>query len=138
MLRDRIRAEIERRQAVAQAAMPGPWRFNVYGIEFEAWSIAAHSVVGRCFEVVGQPRRQTAEHIALHDPADALRRYAAALRVLDRHQTCVAHGVVRADGPEIRHAPQCHRCGSVDWPCVEVRDLADSLGVPHGDDDAPP
>lgn len=57
-----------------------------------------------------------AEHIALHDPAGAIRRYERDLKVLERHAD---------DGNG-----QCQYCiGSSgyapDWPCDDIRDLFD-------------
>lgn len=64
--------------------------------------------------------------VALHDPADAIRRYEHALWVLDQHQW-VAPGV---------------NCGCTDamcgghehivWPCDDIVRLAESLGIDTG------
>lgn len=131
-LHERLLAELDRRTALANAATPGPWRANHYGIESEVWSPELHRVVGRpTLEVLQSyvtSGRNTyanadASHIALHDPADALRRYAGELEVLERHFPA-------ADQPD-----QCRWCyaGGQDeylpWPCPEIRSLASRLGV---------
>jgi hypothetical protein len=59
----------------------------------------------------GFPMLDEANHIALHDPADAVRRYEADLRRLERH------------------APENDWCDISSWPCWEIQDLAASLGI---------
>jgi len=66
-----------------------------------------------------------ADYIALHDPADALRRYQHARKVLERHalvstrcETC---------SPPHDDGPSCGACAELD--CPELLDLAESLGL---------
>lgn len=66
------------------------------------------------------------EYQAIHDTIDAIRRYEADLRRLERHHPRLVALCV----------PVCGRChpaepgtGNGLWPCDEVRDLAASLGV---------
>lgn len=137
-LHDTLRAEVERRLAVAGAATPGEWRANHYGVESEVWSPELHRVVGRpTFEVLqsyvtsGRNTHASADaaHIALHDPADAIRRYAGELEVLERHvpnedrecRTCLyCSGSTYQDDPIAKRE---------DWPCPEILSLASRLGV---------
>jgi hypothetical protein len=123
-LHDRLRAELDRRLAVAKAATPGPWAWEATGQQPNSWGLG--TVVGDdgetllsgdvtdiegtevvdavCFQDDGHI--PDAAHIALHDPADAIARYTGELEVLERHlPTC---------RPEI---------------CVELKSLAARLGV---------
>lgn len=106
-LHDRLRAELDRRLAVARAATPA-WA-NV-GTVVEAGPDGV-PFVGNDYVV---------EHIALHDPADAIRRYLGELEVLQRHAPM--------------SGGSCEQCwhGTPDdstWPCPEIRSLASRLGV---------
>jgi hypothetical protein len=65
--------------------------------------------------------------IALHDPADSIRRYSSALRVLERHTLRQSTSAHLFCGPECRGG-DCYRCG-VEYPCPDIRDLAASLGL---------
>jgi len=128
-LHERIRAELDRRTAVANAASHGgtgewsrPDPDHSYGrIEDENGHLVVYDE--------GSPTESEAEHIALHDPADALRRYAGELEVLERH----------APGPDDTgwycrwcYAGISQETGAdefLPYPCDEVRSLASRLGI---------
>lgn len=125
-LHDQIRAEVERRLAIARAAdayAPSPWK------ESEAWwprpTIEDRYGSGIAYDVPGD---DLGSYIALHDPAGAIRRYEYALKVLDRHAT--------SQGQCAYCASLCHSrsglgCDDLDAPapCLEITDLASSLGI---------
>jgi hypothetical protein len=98
-LHDRLLAEVERRKALAVAALD-EWA----GIEApDSWG-----------EVV-------ADFADAHDPADALRRYERDLKVLARHQA------IHMNPPA--ECRECSSDVYVHWPCAEILDLAAALDV---------
>ena len=100
-LHDRLLAEVDRREAAATAASPGPWGYNSY---------LAH---GR--------HQADAQFIEMHDPIDATHRYAHYRRILTRHRTVEADtGSYWCDYCEL-HFMVPH--------CPEVADLAEALGI---------
>lgn len=131
-LHDRLEAEINRRLAVARAATPGPWKARTeypqtvtsptYGPDSsdeDSWVISA--------ALTHRPGPD-ATHIALHDPADAVRRYEGELQVLERHRPepddCFDSGA---------HCAWCRAPSDafhdIQWPCAEIKSLAHRLGV---------
>lgn len=133
-LHDTLRAELDRRLAVARAASWDEWRHNPAkqwhlpedlplrrrGEEFVA---AGPTDSPTCIAATGpadDPQSMAdAAHIALHDPADALRRYTGELEVLERHAPCTDENCSGGD---------CHRCAEF-HPCSELMSLASRLGV---------
>jgi len=113
-IHDQIRAEAERRLAIAREAWlepPQTW----YSVK-DLTDKHANGGAGLAdFD---------AAHIALHDPADAVRRYEYALKVLDRH---VRYRIPK--GYEPAGVLNCFRCNGLEWPCTEIADLAESLGI---------
>jgi hypothetical protein len=108
-LHSRLVAEVLRRLEVARAATPGPWSPDKPWLS-DVVNSALLGPVADCSIGTGYRAQslEDARHIALQDPGDAIRRYGADLRRLERH------------------APR--KCVGF-WPCNEVRDLAASLGV---------
>lgn len=139
-LRDRTVAEIERREQTARAAN--------FSAEPESWTarpVMPPITTGKRGNAEIRDSEgdlladvatvQDAEHIALHDPADALRRYAHYRRILDRHV------IVDADTGAGDRQPYCRGCGytpSADEDCPDVTDIADTLGLPTSLDLARP
>jgi hypothetical protein len=116
-LRSRIEAELDRREPVARTANEGsnraPWRTGA-----QKRCECCNSVLSAPgFEVIATDDRLT-EHIALHDPADALRRYQHARKVLARHEPYDADGDPHG----------CRYCGEP-TDCFDLTDLAESLGL---------
>jgi hypothetical protein len=142
-LHERIRAEVERRLEVAKAATPGPWRGGdwnaTFGTEEREINAIEHAPEYGPFPaqrsrdidtvlVISVEDGWDAEsfipnvaHMILHDPADAIRRYERDLRVLGRHPA-----PMQDDGPILWTS--CRRCREP-WPCPEITDLAESLGI---------
>lgn len=131
-LHAQIRAEVERRLAIARAAEPGPWEI---GPTFGARDNRVYvrqvgdliDSIGTCViaaQVPSMPRfRANASFIAEHHPDDAQRRYEYALKVLDMHQW-------RAPGVNCGCDKGMCSCGEhVPWPCDELIWLATSLGI---------
>lgn len=149
-LHSRLRAAIEEKLAIARAAAvlkPGVWiALTTHdGLEFTghshvraeettpekstsrpvAYNIADQLTLTRtAFNAKPEPTpAKVASHIAAHGPAWAIRQHEAALRVLNRHQAIF-----------MNPPAACQECsaqgGDIDWPCVDVRDLADAYGVP--------
>ena len=128
-LHARLRAEVERRLAVARSATPGPWRIHTAGTGIRgsvpyAWVTDTPKGQPQINPIVERHHGGTVTdmaHIALHDPADAIRRYAGELEVLERH--------VPLPDPW-RHGVTCNGCSrSTAWPCPEIRSLASRLGM---------
>ncbi len=159
-LHSRIASELSRRLEVAKAATAGPWSTSgpdtiaQWTIYDHQWSVASATAYDHDQPLSNRPGATgpgyidpdaNAAHIALHDPADAERRYTSALRVLERH--AIIHrniGWLEPDdgwqGGSYAELPVCGRCvpkhshfGSraevPEGACIEVRDLAASLGL---------
>lgn len=151
-LHTRLRAEIDRRLAVARAAnaaKPGDWvavtthdgssydgLSRVIAVQMTAdRTISRHVADGISdvpepvragFEDIEPEAADVAEHIALHDPADAIRRYEGELEVLERHQSrAMALG---QSAPSVAQPKLCWRC-NVEYPCADLTSLAHRLGV---------
>lgn len=143
-LRDRILAEIDRReQDVAKAAAEdGNWLAATHTGRKDGISLVGRVSKRGTGEAVAvfagtnvHQRAADAEHAALHDPADALRRYAHYRRVLDRHKPTRWPNV--EDGYD---APTCAGCGRDDFgdprylvPCPETIDIAEALDIDPSD-----
>lgn len=122
-IHDQIRIEVERRLAIAREAWlepPQTW----YSVK-DLTDKHANGGAGLAdFD---------AAHIALHDPADAIRRYEYTLRLLDtRHRPVVLRG--GAGAKYYKTTLVCATCsppqfGEDAWPCPELVDLAESLGI---------
>lgn len=130
-LHDRLRAELDRRLAVARAATPGPWRVDPTATvvpHLRHWNGPGSSgVCAAELELIwrGVVANEDAWHIALHDPADAIRRYVGELEVLERHNGYV----IPAGHGHYSGRPNCNVCNGMEWPCREIRSLASRLGV---------
>lgn len=137
-LHDRLGAELDRRLTVARAATPGPWSADPTGTvcadadlvsDFkggELLPIEGPSEVAECYrEERSGERAANAAHIALHDPADAIRRYVGELEVLERHN---GYAIPAGHG-HYSGRPNCNVCNGMEWPCREIRSLASRLGV---------
>jgi hypothetical protein len=119
-LHARLKVELDRRLAVAKNATHATinrWAVDVAGpVASLAWLGPSHDVFTSNW--------MQAAFIALHDPADAIRRYTGELEVLERH-------LPAADQPD-----QCRWCYSDAhddyqlYPCPEIRSLASRLGMP--------
>lgn len=144
-LHSRIRTELDRRLAIARGAEPGPWEVGpTFGaLDNRVYVRQAGDLVdsiGTCVfagQVTNMPRfRATAAFIAAHNPSDAILRYTRDLAVLERH------ALSRSSASHAFCAPgcqggDCSRCGS-EYPCPDIHDLAESLGIPttpKGDDE---
>lgn len=109
-LHARLKVELDRRLAVANAAAVG-------------WDSAVRIQLNHA---LGDAELADAivAYLDVHDPADAIRRYTGELEVLERHSPAT-------DQPD-----QCRWCYSDAhddyqlWPCPEIRSLASRLGMP--------
>ncbi len=130
-LHDQIRAEVERRLGIARAASKGPWMAATHTGRKDGVSligrVEGRGTGGQAIAVFAASdvyqRAKDAAHAALHDPADAIRRYEYALKVLDRHDTKPVW-----NGGDLLHY-RCAFCGIAPHICADVRDLATSLGI---------
>ena len=125
-LHDRLLAEVERRKALAAAAMPGPWEFYKAAHDVcvqsadRQWVIYYTSAADTADEVARQ--LADAAFIAAHDPADALRRYERDLKTLARHYESMHDWGGGACSDDAK-----------DWPCEDILDLATGLDVEVSD-----
>lgn len=156
-IHDKIRSEVERRLAIARAAEGADWTLDErapYGPKVGEWSREVNVQMWECDdEQDGCPdvaRGWVAEArlIALHDPADAIRRYAFALKILNEH--AIIHrdiGWLEFEDntfvEQYAEIPVCGTCvpkhshfrtraGVPEGACSLVRDLAESLGIDTG------
>jgi hypothetical protein len=95
-LHTRLRAELERRLAVAKAATPGPWEWVQMSKFFALRSTIEVEIGGEdvrpfVLPVIKNPDPGDRVFIALHDPADAIRRYQRDLKTLERHTPVEVH-----------------------------------------------
>lgn len=114
-----IQAQLDHDEQVARAATPGPWSVDdtdyaeaIYGADPNS-AVVAGGRWGNEASVFDTT--ETAEHIALHDPARALREVAAKRRIVARHSP-------RAAGPPNMWATPPCGWPSLD-PCPDLRDL---------------
>jgi len=137
-----ITHQIDKVEAVALAATPGPWTAKpfVYGKPEDGYGSPGNFEIhaGRTEVVAHQPYEgggihhgPDAQHIALHDPAAVLRRCTADRKILARHQL---------DPDAIWYeAAMCKGCGTygdMETPvtenlndCPELLDLAHAHGL---------
>lgn len=108
-LRARLRAELDQRLAVARRA-------EAESKQYETW-------VDETWRFLAAMPPHMGAHIALHDPADAIRRYEGELQVLQQHTW--------SDRDKWRYGITCNGCpnSAASWPCPEIRSLAGRLGV---------
>jgi hypothetical protein len=137
----RLLAEIERREAIAREAADCEGTSEP---EWHAHGLPDNEVTSKNASVAFCDDEPIADHIALHDPADALRRYAHYRKVLERHRS-------DNDLPSMRRFWECVACSyeiecnsdrysehtnTVPWPCPDYLDVAEALGIETGDADA--
>lgn len=148
-LSGRIRSEVERRLAIARAAGGWTWRVEWTGFDNAiVWSTKPDDPeIAVTHGSVSLPKPQR-EYLALHDPADAIRRYAFALKILNEH--AIIHrdigwlefeeGTFVENAAEIpvcgtcvpRHSHFRTRAGVPEGAYSLVLDLAESLGIDTG------
>lgn len=123
----RLRAAIEQRQALAEAASPSPWSANAEGDE-----VVAVDGITVCdgFALSGRQLRATVSHIVANDPKTVLRRCRADLAILDEHKLKEAWPYT---GPECGYG--CRICALDDRQiqpegvCRTVTLLAGAYGI---------
>ncbi len=121
-----IRAEVERRLAIARAATPGRWTNK--GIGDYGWAVHFEGGQPRGVETDDDVQgRNDADFIALHDPADAIRRYEWDLDLLRRYDELNAESEGRLTHHEI-----IERYGQLELLRDLIADLAASLGLDTG------
>lgn len=119
-IHDKIRSEVGRRLAIARAATPGPWSGNdevIYDADSSSILVGPWGSIGD----------ELLAYVLAHDPADAIRRYEYAQKVLTRHATKPVW-----NGGDLLHY-RCDFCGRIESAaCDDVADLAESLGIDTG------
>lgn len=129
-LHARLLAELDRLQQLAEAATPWvayPSEAVPHEIQYGDFGPGIVGTTMGEWEDSEQGRCDAAFVRSVANPADALRRYAAARRVLNRHRR-VSHGV------RYGRRGACATCRgasgwNVGWPCPDIEDLAASLGI---------
>lgn len=87
-----LRARYAERRALAEAASPAPWTFDVD----EAEILAADGItVCEAFALSGNQLRATARHIAENDPNDVLDDLDAKLGILEHYERVCDYGKTR-------------------------------------------
>jgi hypothetical protein len=127
-----ITQQVDRVQALAEAATPGPWEHVVDHhqrgvVDASVWADKlGYYIVEKISS--GERHEADAHHIGANDPAATLRRCEADRRILARH---------RLDTP-VGAFPSCAGCGNDDWglpnvenlnDCPELLDLAHAHGI---------
>jgi len=140
MLHESIKAAVEQRLAVAQAATPGPWRLIWRNQDLallgrdHANADVMSSVAEWAYGIrpwvqadIDDCDIDDATFIAANDPDRIIRDCQRDLKVLARH----------APMSPVGRYVGCADCyddsGSRSWPCDEIRDLAEAYDIPTGD-----
>ena len=110
-LHDILHAELERRLAVANSATEAP---------SEVFSVSWPRTAGKDALIA---------YYALHDPADAIRRYLGEIEVLERHKPNEDHDCHTCLYDTLQTYQDMPIANREDWPCPEIRSLAGRLGV---------
>lgn len=123
-LHTRLLAEIERREAETRADQARP----------EALEFVDRCTCGSGGTVYGhEPGCGYEPGLLWLYADDALRRYAHYRKVLERHWRTETQDWP----PRFGEPPSyCNNCTDEGWPCDEIRDLAEALGIETGDADA--
>jgi len=129
---ERLRAELDRREQIAEATSGGPWEHNQYGIESEVWSQTGHRVLLRPpthhgtggYNTFGAP---DCRFVAANDPAHVLRTIQAHRQILDAHPLAV----YTDEEPGYAQVLNDHLCPGSQTPCLTIRALA-SIYFPEG------
>ncbi len=109
---DQLLAALDRAEATARAATPGPWCREHPDWPNTSIGNGHRTVIASAAGHGGSwPTAEDAAHIAANGPDVALRAIAAHRRIVDRHQRGVSH-------PD-----ECGRCND-SYPCDDLRDLA--------------
>lgn len=126
-----ITEALDQAERLARGASPGPWRHVGRNMIEPAapievteadWGRDGHTLMFvHANEGQGAWSVPDVAHIAANDPATVLRAVAADRRVLERHAPCG-----RFDHNDL--SGHCGVCWKR-WPCEDIRDLADRLGV---------
>ncbi len=124
-LADQLRTALDRAEATARAATPGPWHALDGGVvddDHEQWPVA---------DTDSKRNREDRVFIAANDPAHVLLTVAAHRRIVDRHQPQQVNGDYH----------ECRTCsdgyGYHDpAPCADLRDIA-SIYLPDLDQGEP-
>jgi len=132
-LRERILAEIERRE---QVASPEHFRGREWvGVTDGERALVTTDDAATDYVVGCYDDRELATFIGEQSPADALRRYAHYRKVLVRHVPCASEPSCLHDRSGYLEAPRtCCRCGSALAPCADVIDVSDALGLSTEED----
>jgi hypothetical protein len=135
MLHESIKAAVEQRLAVAQAATPGPWMWIAGRVMQERGRVVISDADG-----LATAEPEDLAFIAANDPARIIRDCRRDLKVLARHQP-YEYAPAEPDpygGPDSPLLTACHWC--LDYydqypmyPCDEIRDLAEAYDIPTGD-----
>lgn len=115
-------AELDRLQALAESATPGPWVVEVSPFYIIAPDVN-HDVTTDQFI-----RGEDKHHIVAHDPASTLRRIAGVREVVEEHYATgaicpVCPGEDSREQPGCPHRPRwCRLCDPQDstWPCTTI------------------
>lgn len=134
----RLRVGLDRDEALALAASPGPWHANAE--RDEVWAVDDIEVCTG-FALSNNQLRNTVDFIVEFDPPRVARQIQAHRQILARHHP------VRALPSYVPGAPMpgdmvCAGCGSKGngrgetlWPCPDVQDLASIYNVEVGNGD---
>lgn len=132
-LRTWISQQIDKAEAVARAATPGPWITPDHDDQIGMLEVRTAHEADIMIGYVADVATADAHHIALNDPAAVLRRCTADRKILARHNVDIR----RAD--DRLYATACDGCGTYgdcDDPvtdnlndCPELLDLAEGLGL---------
>lgn len=151
-LHDQVKAEVQRRLALAKAATPGPWISASNTRRKDGVALVgamANRGTGRAVAVLAdidvRQRHCDAAFIADHDPVDAIRRHEAALKVLGMYEAARAEkrqSIQAVDvgakqyrqGLALDHVSAMGRLTALG---MVVQILAASYGIPIDDQEQP-
>lgn len=136
-LHDQLREAIEERKRIAEASTPGPWEAQTPHVYMNGRSQARVAPPGKPQIFSGVVDGLTHQHIALNDPTRIIRACERDLKVLRRHLPAqftghtaekFGSGLWCSNCRGLRHLPG-RRVDEDEWPCDDVRDLADEYGI---------
>lgn len=129
---DAIRAGIDRREALAQAATPGPWAWDYVSdniLARAADGLGSHGIVRVFLDPCGT---DDGPHIAVNDPAHVLAVLAAAREELadalaqqERHKCVKVWPAISGPGVPQEASADCE-CGG-DYPCDDAQQAERTL-----------
>lgn len=137
----KLRATVEARYQLAKEAAhwaahwaPPPWRYRALNFRHDAIVSGLGGNV-LTFAHHYEPVVAVVDFIEANDPGVVIRQCARDLKVLERHRrmTWATFEYLPESLEALRHKPFCSVCRVDEWPCADLRDLAEAYGLSLGE-----